>query len=166
MAKVRASRVVIEVPEVLRLPPDELEERLGIELSLRLYEKSIASLGQARSITRLSKWSFLEMLLKKECYYTMRGGLERSYKPLEGLAVIGSSSQTIYLLQTIKNMITNEIWNEGVKVGNIVLSSLWVQGNNSEDNDWDPLNVMNGILDNETTRKNKDYTLNTETLLE
>jgi len=152
LAKVRASRVVIEVPEVLRLPPDELEERLGIELALRLYEKSIASLGQARSITRLSKWSFLEMLLKKECYYTMRGGLERSYKPLEGLAVIGSSSQTIYLLQTVKNMTTNEIWNEDVKVGNIVLSSLWVQGNNSEDNDWDPLNVMNGILDNEITR--------------
>lgn len=160
MAKVRASRVVIEVPEVLRLPPDELEERLGIELSLRLYEKSIASLGQARSITRLSKWSFLETLLKKECYYTMRRGSERSYKPLEGLVVIGSSSQTIYLLQTIKNMITNEIWNEGVKVGNIVLSSLWVQGNNSEDNDRDLLNAMNGILDNKIT------TLNTETLLE
>ena len=160
MAKVRASRVVIEVPEVLRLPPDELEERLRIELALRLYEKSIASLGQARSITRLSKWSFLETLLKKECYYTMRRGSERSYKPLEGLVVIGSSSQTIYLLQTIKNMITNEIWNEGVKVGNIVLSSLWVQGNNSEDNDRDLLNAMNGILDNKIT------TLNTETLLE
>ena len=160
MAKVRASRVVIEVPEVLRLPPDELEERLRIELALRLYEKSIAILGQARSITRLSKWSFLELLLKKECYYTMRRGSERSYKPLEGLVVIGSSSQTIYLLQTIKNMITNEIWNEGVKVGNIVLSSLRVQGNNSEDNDWDPLNAMNGILDNKIT------TLNTETLLE
>jgi len=160
LAKVRASRVVIEVPEVLRLPPDELEERLRIELALRLYEKSIASLGQARSITRLSKWSFLETLLKKECYYTMRRGSERSYKPLEGLVVIGSSSQTIYLLQTIKNMITNEIWNEGVKVGNIVLSSLWVQGNNSEDNDRDLLNAMNGILDNKIT------TLNTETLLE
>ena len=151
MAKVRASHVVIEVPEGLRLPPDELEERLRVELALRLYEKSI---------TRLSKWSFLELLLKKECYYTMRRGSERSYKPLEGLVVIGSSSQIIYLLQTIKNMITNEIWNEGVKVGNIVLSSLRVQGNNSEDNDWDPLNAMNGILDNKIT------TLNTETLPE
>jgi len=166
LAKVRASRVVIEVPEGLRLLPDELEERLRIELALRLYGKNIASLGQARSITRLSKWSLLELLLKKECYYTMRRGSERSCKPLEGLAVIGSGSQTIYLLQTIKNMITDEIWNGGVKVGNIVLSSLWVKGNNSEDNDWDPLNVMNGILDNRITRKTKITTLNTETLLE
>jgi len=166
LAKVRVSRVVIEVPEGLRLLPDELEERLRIELALRLYEKSIASLGQTRSITRLSKWSFLELLLKKECYYAMRRGSERSYKPLEGLAVIGSSSQIIYLLQTIKNMITNEIWSGGVKVGNIVLSGLWVKGSNSEDYDWDPLNIMNGIFDNRITRKTKITTLNTETLLE
>jgi len=98
LAKVRVSRVVIEVPEGLRLLPDELEERLRIELALRLYEKSIASLGQTRSITRLSKWSSLELLLKKECCYTMRRGSERSYKPLEGLAVIGSGSQNNILV--------------------------------------------------------------------
>ena len=65
MAKVRARRVVIEVPENLRIPPGELEERLRIELALRLYEKGIASLGQARRIAGLSKWDFLELLAKE-----------------------------------------------------------------------------------------------------
>ncbi|MEB3825379.1 MAG: UPF0175 family protein [Desulfurococcales archaeon] len=65
MAKVRARRVVIEVPENLRVPPGELEERLRVELALRLYEKGIASLGQARRIAGLSKWDFLELLAKE-----------------------------------------------------------------------------------------------------
>jgi len=65
VAKVRARRVVIEVPENLRVPPGELEERLRVELALRLYEKGIASLGQARRIAGLSKWDFLELLAKE-----------------------------------------------------------------------------------------------------
>ncbi|MFZ8823990.1 MAG: UPF0175 family protein [Desulfurococcales archaeon] len=60
----RVKRVIIEVPEGLRVPPDELEERLRIELALRLYEKGIASLGQARRIAGLPKWDFLELLAK------------------------------------------------------------------------------------------------------
>ncbi len=58
-------RVVIEVPEGLRIPPDELEERLRVELALRLYEKGIASLGQARRIAGLSKWDFPELLARE-----------------------------------------------------------------------------------------------------
>ncbi len=65
MVKTSAKRVVIEVPENLRILPDELEERLRIELALRLYEKGIASLGQARRIAGLSKWDFLELLAKE-----------------------------------------------------------------------------------------------------
>ncbi len=65
VAKVGIKRVVIEVPENLRIPPGELEERLRIELALRLYEKGIASLGQARRIAGLSKWDFLELLVKE-----------------------------------------------------------------------------------------------------
>jgi len=65
MAKTSAKRVVIEVPEGLRIPPEELEKRLRIELALRLYEKSIASLGQARRIAGISKWGFLELLAKE-----------------------------------------------------------------------------------------------------
>ena len=65
MAKAGVRRVVIEVPENLRVPPGELEERLRIELALRLYEKGIASLGQARRIAGLSKWDFLELLARE-----------------------------------------------------------------------------------------------------
>ncbi len=65
VAKASVERVVIEVPENLRVPPGELEERLRIELALRLYEKGIASLGQARRIAGLSKWDFLELLAKE-----------------------------------------------------------------------------------------------------
>ena len=65
MARVGVRRVVIEVPEGLRVPPNELEERLRIELALRLYEKGIASLGQARRIAGLSKWDFLELLARE-----------------------------------------------------------------------------------------------------
>ncbi len=65
MAKAGVKWVVIEVPENLRVPPSELEERLRIELALRLYEKGIASLGQARRIAGLSKWGFLELLARE-----------------------------------------------------------------------------------------------------
>jgi len=65
VAKAGVKRVVIEVPENIRVPPSELEERLRIELALRLYEKGIASLGQARRIAGLSKWDFLELLVKE-----------------------------------------------------------------------------------------------------
>ncbi len=65
MARTSAKRIVIEVPEGLRIPPGELEERLRIELALRLYEKGIASLGQARRIAGISKWDFLELLAKE-----------------------------------------------------------------------------------------------------
>jgi len=58
-------RVVIEVPEGLRVPLGELEEKLRVELALRLYEKGIASLGQARRIAGLSKWDFLELLARE-----------------------------------------------------------------------------------------------------
>jgi len=65
VVKASIRRVVIEVPENLRIPPGELEERLRVELALRLYEKGIASLGQARRIAGLSKWDFLELLAKE-----------------------------------------------------------------------------------------------------
>jgi len=65
VARTSAKRVVIDVPEGLRIPPGELEERLRIELALRLYEKGIASLGQARRIAGLSKWDFLELLARE-----------------------------------------------------------------------------------------------------
>lgn len=63
VAKAGIKRVVIEVPEGPRIPPGELEERLRIELVRGLYEKGIASLGQARRVAGLSMWDFLELLV-------------------------------------------------------------------------------------------------------
>ena len=85
MARTGAKRVVIEVPEGLRIPPGELEERLRVELALRLYEKGIASLGQARRIAGLSKWDFLELLAREgiPLHYTeeeLREDLEAAKK--------------------------------------------------------------------------------------
>ncbi len=51
-------RVEVEVPEGLQVPPSELEERIRIELALRLYEKGIASLGQAQD-SRVIQVGFL-----------------------------------------------------------------------------------------------------------
>ncbi len=65
MPRTGAKRVVIEVPEGLRVPPSELEKRLRVELALRLYEKGIASLGQSRRIAGIAKWDFLELLAKE-----------------------------------------------------------------------------------------------------
>jgi len=65
VSKAGIKRVVIEVPEGLKIPSSELEQRLRIELALRLYEKGIASLGQARRIAGLSKWDFLELLARE-----------------------------------------------------------------------------------------------------
>jgi len=62
--------IKIVIPEhiknAIRLPPDEVERRLRIELALRLYEKSIVSLGVARRIAGLTKWEFLELLAREK----------------------------------------------------------------------------------------------------
>ena len=91
MSKTGIKRVVIEVPEGLRVPPGELEERLRVELALRLYEKGIASLGQARRIARLSKWDFLELLAKEGI--PIRYGEEELKEDLEVAKRIAKKTQ-------------------------------------------------------------------------
>ena len=59
-------KMVLEIPaelaEAMRLPPGEREARLRIELALRLYQKGILSLGNARRLAGLGKWEFLALL--------------------------------------------------------------------------------------------------------
>jgi len=73
--------VVIVVPrdivDSLRIPPEEAPSRLRIELALRLYEKGIATLGQARRIAGLSLWEFLDLVEKE--------GISRHYDDEEAL---------------------------------------------------------------------------------
>lgn len=67
--------VKIIIPEhiksSLRLPPDEVENRLRAELALRLYAKKIVSFGVARRIAGLTKWEFIELLARKGILSTM-----------------------------------------------------------------------------------------------
>jgi predicted HTH domain antitoxin len=58
-------RIVVELPEIVKLPEDEIEERVKIELAIRLYERGILSFGQARKLAGLSKWEFLEILARE-----------------------------------------------------------------------------------------------------
>ena len=58
--------VEIELPDWVRLPRGEVEKRVKVELALRLYQKGIISMGQARRLAGLSKWDFLELLAKEK----------------------------------------------------------------------------------------------------
>ncbi len=54
-----------EIREALRIPPEEQEARLRRELSLRLYEKGLLSLGKARQLAEMEKWDFLFLLAQE-----------------------------------------------------------------------------------------------------
>jgi predicted HTH domain antitoxin len=54
-----------EIQEALRIPPGEQEARLRKELSLRLYEKGLLSLGKARQLAGMEKWDFLFLLAQE-----------------------------------------------------------------------------------------------------
>lgn len=60
-----------DLQNALRIPLDEQEGRLRRELSLRLYEKGLLSLGKARHMAGMNKWEFL-LLLSRE-------GIARKY---------------------------------------------------------------------------------------
>jgi len=58
-------KIVIDLPQNIKLPSNEVEKRVKIELALSLYKKGILSFGQARKLARLSKWNFIELLEKE-----------------------------------------------------------------------------------------------------
>ncbi len=67
--------VVIKVPRdvvlAAKVPEEEFERVARVELAIALYARGILSLGQARKLSGLSKWDFLEELAKR--------GIERHY---------------------------------------------------------------------------------------
>ncbi len=58
--------ISIELPDEIKVPEKDLEGVVKVELALRLYQKGYVSLGQARRISGLSKWEFLELLSKEK----------------------------------------------------------------------------------------------------
>lgn len=61
-----SKKITIELPNMVKLPEDEVEERGKLELALRLYEKGILSFGQARKLANMSKLDFIEILKKEK----------------------------------------------------------------------------------------------------
>ncbi|NJE00609.1 UPF0175 family protein [Thermococcus sp. JdF3] len=58
-------KIVVELPSMVKIPDEEVEMRVKIELALRLYERGILSFGQARKLAGVSKWEFIELLEKE-----------------------------------------------------------------------------------------------------
>jgi len=60
----------ISIPEdtlvSLKIPRDDLEKVLKLELATSLYQRGVISFGKARKLAGLSKWEFLEELGKRK----------------------------------------------------------------------------------------------------
>lgn len=80
-------KIVVELPEMMKIPEDEVEKRVKVELAVRLYEKGILSFGQARRLAGVSKWEFIEILARegKGIHYDEEE-LENDLKVLEELS--------------------------------------------------------------------------------
>lgn len=59
----------IELPDdfvkAIKLPADEVQGRLKIELAIRLYRKGMLGFGKARELAGLTRWEFHEILGKE-----------------------------------------------------------------------------------------------------
>ena len=55
-----------EIVASIKLPREQVEKQLQIELSFLLYAKGMASMGAARRLAGLSKWEFLEGLRQRD----------------------------------------------------------------------------------------------------
>ena len=60
------AKLILEIPEdvlrSLKLPPPERETDLRKELALVLYHREILSMGKARTLARMTRWEFKELL--------------------------------------------------------------------------------------------------------
>lgn len=62
--------IYLEIPDAvaqaMRLPSDERQQRLMIELAVSLYAQGILSFGKARQLAKMSKYEFGQLLGKRE----------------------------------------------------------------------------------------------------
>ena len=61
--------VTIEIPteivQSVRVPPQEVEERLRLELAVALYSQNLLSSGKACALARLTRWQWEELLSQR-----------------------------------------------------------------------------------------------------
>jgi predicted HTH domain antitoxin len=55
-----------DILEAVKLPPKVREKEILKELALALYAREILSLGKARSLAKMSRWEFEELLGKRK----------------------------------------------------------------------------------------------------
>jgi predicted HTH domain antitoxin len=63
-------RLTLEIPQdilqSLKVPPQELEERLRLELAVALYSQKLLPSGKACALAGLSRWAWEELLGKRQ----------------------------------------------------------------------------------------------------
>ena len=74
--------MTIEIPDDimanLKYPPDRAKDELLKEIAFSLYERKILSMGNARKLSGLDKWTFIDGLAERkiERHYTEQDLLE------------------------------------------------------------------------------------------
>ena len=62
--------VTLEIPaeivQCVRVPPQEIEGRLRLEMALALYGQELLSSGKACALARLTRWEWEELLSKRQ----------------------------------------------------------------------------------------------------
>jgi len=64
-----------EVATAIKLPRKQLDQQLAIEMAFALYGRGLLSMGAARRLAKLDKWTFLEGLGERR--------IERHYSEYE-----------------------------------------------------------------------------------
>ncbi len=61
--------IILEVPDSvarsLRVPENEIQERLKVELALSLYAQGLLSLGKAKELASMSRYQFGDLLARR-----------------------------------------------------------------------------------------------------
>jgi predicted HTH domain antitoxin len=84
--------MTLEIPDdivaAIRWPRKELDRQLVVEMAFALYGRGLASMGSARRLAALDKWTFLEGLAERH--------IERHYgesELAEDIDYVNTSSQ-------------------------------------------------------------------------
>lgn len=68
-------QITMDIPDdlvqAIRLPEEEIQKRLMVELAIRLYRKKLLNFGKARKLANMTYWDFYELLGQE--------GVDRNY---------------------------------------------------------------------------------------
>lgn len=59
-------RISPELRQAVRLPPEEVSDRIKRELAIRLYKKGLLTFGQARQLAGVPRWDFRHALAEED----------------------------------------------------------------------------------------------------